>query len=178
MSIVEWYRLVSLVPCEELLPLPTTHLVHTIIRFFGHWAYIIEVFVGIKDVGLPRFAGLQTESLGQFTQFTREKGHAVKNTRCSIFILMIFRPFVISSVFHFSIIALFKIKCMSNALAYARSPQFYWPRSGAHRDRLARSPTGSSQNEGLLFPYRSQSTSHSTSSQLAQNCFTQTRLGT
>ena len=39
-----------------------------------------------------------------------------KNTRFSIFILKIVRPFVLISGFHFCMIALFRIKCRSNAL--------------------------------------------------------------
>jgi len=40
-----------------------------------------------------------------------------KNTRSSVFILRIFRQFVISSGFHFSMIAQFKVKCGSNPFA-------------------------------------------------------------
>ena len=32
-------------------------------------AYIFKVFLDINFVGLPRFGGLQTESLGQFALF-------------------------------------------------------------------------------------------------------------
>ena len=40
-----------------------------------------------------------------------------KNTRRSVFILRIFSQFVISSGFHFSMIAQFKVKCGSNPFA-------------------------------------------------------------
>ena len=36
-------------------------------------AYIFKVFLGIDLVGVPRFVGLQTESLGQFALFIGRK---------------------------------------------------------------------------------------------------------
>jgi len=59
-----------------------------------------------------------------------------------MFIIMIFRPFVISSGFHLSMIALFRIKCRSNALALCESLQFYLPRDGFHKDTLTGDPQG------------------------------------
>ena len=40
-----------------------------------------------------------------------------RKTRCSIFMHMIFSPLIINSGFHFNKIALFRMKCKSNALA-------------------------------------------------------------
>ena len=75
MSIVEWYRLVSLVPCEELLPLPTTHLVHTVIRYVVHRTYIIEVFLGIKVVEYHDLLASRPNASAVYAEH-REEEHA------------------------------------------------------------------------------------------------------
>ena len=50
-----------------------------------------------------------------------------KNNKFYIFILMILRPYVISSSFHLSLIALFRIKCNRMLWHFELSPQFTGP---------------------------------------------------
>ena len=102
---------------REIPPAPPPHLVHPIIRYGRHRSYVIEIFLSIKVVGVPWFRCLQSESLGQLRNAHGRKDTLSKNTKCSIFILMILRPFEMSSVFHLSPIALIRMKCKSNALA-------------------------------------------------------------
>lgn len=59
------------------------------------------------------------------------------NTRCSIFILIIIRPFAMCLDFHFSIIALVKIKWRSNALTLCANATFFVDQDGAQTNRLA-----------------------------------------
>ena len=66
----------------------------------------------------------------------RRKDRLSKHARYSIFIHMIFRPFVIRSGFHFSLIALFKMKCRKNEFALCAIAKIYWPRGGVHTYKL------------------------------------------
>jgi len=100
-----------------------------------------------------------------------------RKTKCSIFMHIIFSPFTISSGFHFSRIALFRMKWRSNALALCAIAIILLAQGRGSVKYVSMSPTGSSQNECFLLPHRTQSPS-STSSHREQNCCTQTRLGT
>ena len=152
---------------EQFLPRTATHLVHNIIRYVRHRAYIIEVFLSVKVVRVPWFSGLQTESGGSLCSAHGRKDTLSINTKCSIFILMIFRPFVISLGFHFSTIALFKIKCKSNGLALCTITTILLGQGLVSQRQDSGCPTRSSQEECLLLPHRSQSPPSSVSSYLA-----------
>ena len=97
-----------------------------------------------------------------------------KKTRCSIFMHIIFRPFMISSGFHFRKIALFRIK-WSNALALCAIATILLVQGRGSNRYESSSPRGCCQNECFLPPHRTQSPS-STSSHHQQNFCTQTRL--
>ena len=68
----------ALVPREELIPLLLAHLIHPIIRDFVDRAYVIEVFLSIIVVRVPRFGGCRTVGLGQLTQRARKERHAIQ----------------------------------------------------------------------------------------------------
>lgn len=76
----------------------------------------------------------------------------------------IFRPFVLSSFFHFSRIYLFRIKFRSNDLALCSITTILVSQGRSSH----RSPTGSSQNVCLLLPHRRHSASFSTASHCAK----------
>ena len=59
-----------------------------------------------------------------------------KNTKFSIFILMILRPFGISSCFHLSMMDLSRIKCKSNALALFAIATILLVQGGIFTDKL------------------------------------------
>jgi len=106
-----------LIPREEILPVTATNLVHIIIRYVGNVAYIIEVLLGVKVERYHDLVACRPKASGSLIIALGRKDTLTKNTKCSIFILMIFRQFVMSSGFLLSMIALFRIKCRSNALA-------------------------------------------------------------
>jgi len=67
-----------LVPREKLPPLLLTHLIHSVIRDVGDGTSVVNIFLSIEIVRVPRFGGRQTKCLEQLTQRTREEGHAVQ----------------------------------------------------------------------------------------------------
>ena len=97
----------SLIPREEFLPLPDTHFVQNII-YVGFGAYLIEVFLRVKVVGYHDLVASIPKSYGSLCIAHGRKDTPSINTRSSISILIIFWPFVTSSGFQFSMIALFK----------------------------------------------------------------------
>jgi len=60
-----------------------------------------------------------------------------RKTRCSIFMHMIFNPFITTSGFHFNIIALFRIKCRSNVLALCAIATILLPKGDSRIDKTA-----------------------------------------
>jgi len=98
-----------------------------------------------------------------------------RNTRCSTFMHIIINPFIINSGFHFSMIALFRMKLRSYALALCAIATIFSAQGLGSVRYVSRSHTVSCQNECFLLPHRKQS---SPSLHREQNCCTQTRLGT
>jgi len=91
------------------------------------------------EAEIPKASGSLRNSHGR-------KDTVSRKTRCSIFMHMIFRPLMISSGVHFNMIALFRMKCKSKALALCAIATIllaHW--RGLHR-YVKRSPTESSQN--------------------------------
>jgi len=101
-----------------------------------------------------------------------------RKTKCSGYIHIIFIPFMISSGFHFNMIALFRIKCRSNALALYAIAIIVLSQGRGLRRYNSMLPTGPSKNKCFLLPHRTQSSAFSTSSHCKHNCCTQTRSGT
>jgi len=100
---------------REIPPVPLPHLVHSIKRYVEHWPNIIEVFLSVKVVWYHDLVACSPKASGSLRSAHGRKDTLSKNTKCYICILMIFRPFVISSGLHLYLIALFRIKCKSNA---------------------------------------------------------------
>ena len=105
----------------------------------------------------------------QFAQCTLVEGY-------SMFMLIIFWQILMSSGFHSSRIALFRTKCMSNALAICAIATCLMAQGRGSNRYVSRSPTISSQNQYCLFRNRKQSTSRSTSSHRAKNSCVHTRV--
>jgi len=74
---------------------------------------------------------------GKFCNAHGRKDTLYRKTRCSIYIYMIFSPFLISSGFHFNMIALFRMKCKSNALALSAIANFLLAQGRGLLDKLA-----------------------------------------
>jgi len=62
--VVEKLRVLAVVPRDKYSTLPLAHLIHAIIRYVGISAYVIEVFLGIEIVRVPRFGDRQTVGFG------------------------------------------------------------------------------------------------------------------
>jgi len=97
-----------------------------------------------------------------------------KKTRCSIFIHIIFSPLIISSGFHFNMIAQFKINTVQTPWRCAQLQQSYWPKVAVRIAMIACPRPDPHPNECLFLPHRKQSPS-STYSHCEQNFCTQTR---
>ena len=76
-------------------------------------------------------------ALGSLRSAHGRKNGLSKYTSCSIFIRMIFKPFVISSGFLFSKIALFKMMCLTNSLALCAIARILFVQGRGSLDSLA-----------------------------------------
>ena len=82
------------------------------------------------ETGSPNASGSLRNAHGRKDTLSRK-------TSYSIFMYMIFNPLIIGSGFPFNIIALFKMKCKSKALALCAIAQSYWSKGVACIDKLA-----------------------------------------
>ena len=129
----------------------------------------------LKECGYHDLEAVRTNATGSYRSGQGMMDTLSRKTKFSIFMHIIFIPFMIRSRFHFSSIALFRINQRSNALALCAIATILLAQGRGSVTYESRAPTGSSVNACFLLPHRTQSPPVSSSSHREQNCCTQKR---